>query len=473
MAKATAQELLDKRNTALTNMRNTKDKAEKENREMTAAEETEYDGWAREVKEFKSAYDKQLKNEQRDEFLKGEEERMDFKVNDRRSRNPNPRDTDESQGQRRNEVSWNPLDDQQAGGTVRARRHNTRKIRMKGTRATSEYQDAYEHYLLTGDKSKLRDIDPSAIREDQSSATVLQTDDDERAGYTVPSEQFVAGLLREVDDRTWIWRNSRLIIVRQAKALGIRKLTGKMSSWGKGSELSDALDNLDRGIKFGKKILTPSYFTGSARISRDLIRSSVEDIESLVYSEFARDLAEVIEQEDINGDGDGGPLGVMVADSDGISTARDISTNTTTTTFKPEAFYDAKYNMKQQYRARCRWMFHREVIRDVMKLRDLSGGANTGTFLMQPALRAGEPDTLLGLPIDENEFFPSTAGASNYYGLLAVWEFYVHALALDMEILRLDQTRASKNQIEYVGRIKLDGMPLLEEAFTRLQYAAA
>lgn len=470
MPKATAQELLDKRNNSLANMRKVLDKCKVDNdRELSAQEQTEYNGWETEVREFKAGYDKQLKSDQREDFLKDEESHADLKVNERRSRQGNL--NDHSDTRRNVETSWCPLEEQMAGGTIRARRHNMRKIRHRGTRSSDEYQNAFEQYLRTGEVSELKGIDPTAIRDERSQ--ILQSDDDIRGGYTVPSEQFVAGLLREVDDATWIWRNSKIIIVRQAQSLGIRKLTSKMSTWGKGSELSDALDNIDTSIRFGKKILTPAYFTGAARISRDLIRSSVEDIESLVYSEFARDLSYVIEQEDITGDGDGGPLGVMVADTDGISTARDISTGSTTVLFTAESMYNAKYSMKQQYRGRCRWMFHREVIRDVMKLRELQGGVGTGPFLMQPSYRAGEPDTLLGLPIDENEFFPHTAGASLYYGLLAVWEYYVHALALDMEILRLDQTRASKNQIEYVGRIKLDGMPILEEAFTRLKYAAS
>ena len=78
---------------------------------------------------------------------------------------------------------------------------------------------------------------------------------------------------------------------------------------------------------------------------------------------------------------------------------------------------------------------------------------------------------LLGLPIDENEFFPSTTGANVYFGLLAVWEYYVFAVGLDMEIQRLVETRASKNQNEYIARAKIDGMPTLAEAFTRLQFA--
>lgn len=467
MPKATAQELLEKRNNALQNMRNTMDRAKKEGRNLTPAEETEYSGWERETVQLKAEYDSTLKMEERDKKLKEEESRLEDPANVRQSRNSNnPNDRSDS---RRGIITWSSTTDLN-GGSARSRRHNNRRLRIEAIRRTQAYAANFAYSLV-----------PEAMKQmyleeigEQSSTTTLQTDDDVRAGYLAPSEQFMEGLLKEVDDATWIWKNSRVIIVPKAQTLGIRKRTGKMSTWAKGSELSDATDNLDESLAFGRKNLTPSYFTGSARLSRDLIRSSVIDIESMVYSEFARDLGEVIEAEDISGNGDGGPLGVMVASPDGISTARDISTGNTTTAFTPETFYEAKYNMKVQYRGRCRWMFQREIVRDIMKLRDDSGASpGTGTFLMQPAIRAGEPDTLLGLPIDENEFFPNARGASLYFGLLAVWEYYVHAIALDMEIQRLDQTRAKTNEIEYVGRVKLDGMPILEEAFTRLQFAAS
>ena len=454
----TAQELLDKRNTCLSNMRVILDKAKTENRDLSAEERSQCDKWETEFNSIDTEYKLKQKDSSRSSWLTEREQELSNPAGQRRTQLTNPSDNQTPQSKL---ITWNSMEG--CGGTERSRSHNVRKIRMRGS-----YQQRQERFSYELLPDVMKDLAPPEWQ-----STTLQSDDEPRAGYLAPSETFMEGLLKNVDDETWIWKNSRVIVIPKARSLGIRKLTTKMSSWAKGAELSDATDNLDESLAFGKKNLTPAYFTGSTRLSRDLIRSSVEDIESLVYSEFARDLSYVIENEDINGDGNGGPLGVMVASSDGISTSRDISDDTTTTTFKPEHFYDCKYKLKTQYRNKARWMFHREVIRDIMKLRDLAGGAGTGTFLMQPALRAGEPDTLLGLPVDENEFFPNTRAASQYFGLLAVWNYYVHAIALDMEILRLDQTRAKTNEIEYVGRVKLDGMPILEEAFVRCKFAAS
>jgi HK97 family phage major capsid protein len=78
-------------------------------------------------------------------------------------------------------------------------------------------------------------------------------------------------------------------------------------------------------------------------------------------------------------------------------------------------------------------------------------------------------DTLLGFPVDESERAPGTFTTGQYVGLLANWRYYEIADALDMEIQVLYELNARTNQYEYIGRLKTDGMPTLEEAFVRLK----
>ena len=94
--------------------------------------------------------------------------------------------------------------------------------------------------------------------------------------------------------------------------------------------------------------------------------------------------------------------------------------------------------------------------------------AVNGQYLWQPGLREGNPDILLGMPVDESEKVPNTFTTQLYVGILAQWRYYYIADALDMEIQTLDQLYAETNEIGYIGRLKNDGMPVLEEAFVRL-----
>ena len=51
--------------------------------------------------------------------------------------------------------------------------------------------------------------------------------------------------------------------------------------------------------------------------------------------------------------------------------------------------------MKDQYRARAKWLFHRSAIERIAKLRSDSGaGGGTGDYMWEPSNKIGEPDML-------------------------------------------------------------------------------
>jgi HK97 family phage major capsid protein len=113
-----------------------------------------------------------------------------------------------------------------------------------------------------------------------------------------------------------------------------------------------------------------------------------------------------------------------------------------------------------------RWLFSREAIKQITKLKD-----GEGQYLWRNGLVDGEPDRILGYAVDESERVPQTFTAGLYVGLLAVWRYYEIADALDMEMQVLVEKYADTNQVGYIGRLKTDGMPTLEEAFARVKLA--
>ena len=69
---------------------------------------------------------------------------------------------------------------------------------------------------------------------------------------------------------------------------------------------------------------------------------------------------------------------------------------------------DLTYDLKPGYRANAQFMVSRDVLRAVRKLKDADGNP-----IWQKALVAGEPSTLLGYPLLENEDMPAAAAESN------------------------------------------------------------
>jgi HK97 family phage major capsid protein len=328
-----------------------------------------------------------------------------------------------------------------------------------GARGSADYEKAFSAVLRSGERS----LAPQQL-------AALQSDNPEQAGYLLASEQFAAGLLKEVDDLLFIRRYAKIHTVAEAGSLGIRKRTARMNTFGWSSEL--VVSGEDTALKYGKKVLTPHHLTGMIRLSRDLVRRTMQGIVTEVQSEMARDGGEKMEDGYLLGNGAQQPLGVFTAHADGISTARDVATGSATG-FTADGLVDAKYALKAQYRngllGSVRWLFHRDAIKAISKFK-LTADSN---YIWQPGLQMGQPDMLLGFPVDESERVPNTYTNGLYGGLLCNWNYYEIADALDMEIQVLFEKYADTNQIGYIGRMKTDGMPTLEEAFVRLKCATS
>lgn len=292
----------------------------------------------------------------------------------------------------------------------------------------------------------------------------LQSDDFEQAGYLLAPEQMAAGILKEVDDICFVRKYAKIHTVLEASTLGIRRRTARASTFNWSTEL--VVSAGDSALRYGKKVLTPHPLTGQILLSRDLVRRGGALVASEVTYELARNSAEKMEDGYFTGNGAQQPLGVFTPSVDGISTSRDVQTGSATS-ITADGLIDAKYKLKGQYRnnslGSCRWLFHRDAIKIVSKLKD-----TTNQYLWLQSVREGEPDRLLNMPIDESERTPNTFTTGQYVGLLANWNFYEIADALDMEMQILFELYAQTNQIAYIGRIKTDGMPTLEEAFVRL-----
>lgn len=460
------QALLEKRNKALAECKRiSKEVEENPTKGWTAENRAEFEKWKTEATNAKKEYDEKLADRNRVQWLTEESNNGNNPAN-RRVTDPASHGGGGNTSQSDSRiVNWNPYSTRPSFARV-----PDREIQMVGPRASASYAKAFGRYLKgTSASNAFSEFDSGVYN-------VVRSDDEEQGGYLVTSEQFMEGLLKDVDDMTFIQSLSRVLVVREARSLGIRKRTSKVNSITKGSELRDITGSFDNSLRFGKRVLTPYYYTGGIQVSRDWMRMSTMDGESIVRGEMALDVAEYNENQFLYGDGIEGALGVMVPSSEGIPTSRDISpvngdwvageTAAPTTRYTFSTLQRAKFNQKLQYRNRSRWMFHRDHVGYINTLRDLNG-----QYIFQASKQVGEPDRLLGLPFDESEYMPNTMTTGLYAGILACWEHYLIVYGLELEIQRLNEIAARSNQIEYHYRYKMDANVDLEEAFTRIKYA--
>ena len=287
---------------------------------------------------------------------------------------------------------------------------------------------------------------------------------DTEGGYLVMPEEFAKRLIKFVDDILHVRQVATVIPVKNATSLGAPSLDTDPDDADWTTELATGSE--DSSMAFGKRVLTPHPFAKRIKVSNELLRNAAMPVEQIVLERLGYKFRLTEEKGFLTGNGAGQPLGLFTASAQGISTGQDVSTDNTATSMTFDGLKNAKYALNAQYRnsANARWMFHRDGIKQIDKLKD-----GNGQYIWQPSVQVGQADRLMNIPVMESENAPNTFTTGQYVGLLGDFSFYWIADALDLSIKRLNELYAETDQVGFIGRKSADGMPVLEEAFVRVK----
>ena len=396
-------ELKQKRATVISQARAFLDKAEEEKRDLSAEEENSYNAAMTDVDKLS----KEIEREERQTNL----ERGQGKLED----------------QNKGEL----------GGEDRALTEKKAEVRTSFTKG-----------LRSGNFAEYRD---------------LQMTNATQAGYLVAPEELVATLIKDLDNFFFIRQYARKFTIAGTQSLGFPKRTARASRAVRGSEL--AAPTPDTTLAFGKREFRPKWMTAEILVSKPLLQNAAIDPEQIVRAELAYAFAQTQEQEFMTGNGAEEALGLFVPSALGISVARDVPN--VGLVLKLDSLIDAKFNLKQQYWTNLKWIFHRDAMRQIVKIKD-----GDGQYIWRQSIIDSEPDRLLGLPFLMSEYAPNDfSAAGKYVGVLGDLSQYWIADSLDMEIQALFELYARTNQVDFIARAANDGMPVLEEAYSRIVLA--
>ncbi|MFE2106644.1 phage major capsid protein [Kitasatospora sp. NPDC059463] len=327
-----------------------------------------------------------------------------------------------------------------------------------GTGGDAELQErAWNSYLVGGRAA----LTPEHAR-------ALNMGSDPEGGFLLAPQDFVTKLLQAVDDQVHIRGLATVQTITTAESLGVPTLDTDLGDADWTSEVGTGTQ--DDALRFGRREMRPHPLAKRVKTSRTLLRRAAISPETIVRERLAYRFGVTQERAFMTGDGNQKPLGLFTASADGIPTSRDVSTGAATG-FTGDGLIDAKYTLKEAYWPKARWAFHRDAIRRIRKLRDDTGGAGQGNYLWQPGLTADRPDTILELPYLVSEWAPNTFTSGQYVGILGDFSYYWILDVLALEVQRLNELYAEANQVGFIGRLEVDGMPVLAEAFVRLKTA--
>jgi len=276
-------------------------------------------------------------------------------------------------------------------------------------------------------------------------------------------EQFIARLIQDLDAAVLIRGFATVIPVVGAESIGAPSLD---------TDIDDADWTIELGIgdegtslAFGKRNLTPHPLGKLAKCSKDLLASAALSVESIIRQRLLFKFGVAEEKAFMTGSGSGRPLGIFTASDSGITTTQDISTDNTTTEITCDGLINCLYALTAPWLAsgRLRWIFHRDAVKAIRKLKD-----GNGQYLWQPGMTADRPSTILDVPYLMSEYAPNTFTSGKYVGIVGDFAYYWIADSMTVEIQRLIELYAATNQVGFIGRLRVDGMPVLSTAFARV-----
>jgi HK97 family phage major capsid protein len=304
----------------------------------------------------------------------------------------------------------------------------------------------------------------AATSDEEMRANTLQKDLDYKGGLLVLPTEMTTKVWHAMDSEVFIRQYATIFNIPRADGARIPTMDSDMSDMEWTGEITEASLGT---MSFGARNLVPHRLSKGLKVSRDLIRLGAPDVGNFVSSRGIYKLNLAQETAFMTGDGVGKPLGVFTESDDGVSSSRNVSTGNTTTAVKADGLINCMYSLKSQYlRSKsCFWIFHRDVLKAIRKLKD-----GEGNYLWASGL-AGEPATILGIPYILSELAPSTMTSGSRVGLIGDLSFYGIAQHWDISVQVLTEKYALENATGYIFQMHADGGPLIEEAFSMVTLA--
>jgi HK97 family phage major capsid protein len=292
----------------------------------------------------------------------------------------------------------------------------------------------------------------------------LTTGSDTQAGFLNAPQEFVKQLIERVRDDVYIEAASTKHSTTNANGLGFPTLETYPGQIKMISEIGEAPEDTD--LAFGKREFKPHLCKKLIKISDKMLRADGMSAEAIAIDAVAYIVGITKEYMYLLGTGNQEPLGLFVASAKGIPTSRDFSTDMTVSDFTPDALKGVKYSVKSQYMKTASWLFHRDGVAKVAKLKD-----GEGRYIFDTGAQAGAMDMLLNRPMMMSEYVPNTFTTGKYVGLFGDLTKYWTVNSMSLRIKRLNELFAATSQVGFIFELEFDGMPVLSEAFTRIKTA--
>lgn len=281
-------------------------------------------------------------------------------------------------------------------------------------------------------------------------------------GGALSPQEFVAEIIKGVENESPLYNAVRKFPLKEAKSLGAPYESADASDASWTTEVPGSDISADASLAYTLRQLEPNTLVKLIKLSDKLVKVSALPIEQIVREKITEKMVATFENAIAVGTGSGQPLGVFTANANGVTTARDVTT--AEDALAADDLINTKMKLKPAYRRNARWLMSTTILTDCLLLKD-----KNDQYLWRPGLRDGDPDTLLGLPVIESAYAPTSKSPGDYIAVLGDFRYYWWAYVDGIEIQNLYELFSLRNQIGFKGIAYADGAPVLAEAFARIK----
>lgn len=308
--------------------------------------------------------------------------------------------------------------------------------------AAPEYKNAFFHAVRSGLNS--------LTGEERKILTNAMSTGAESGGMLVMPEELETSVRALLAKNTVMRRLANVITMTADRKIVLASSYGA-AGWiaenGAYPKVDDSYGTVTIGShKLGKIIL----------VSDELLHDSEFDLNGLISTSFGRAYSEGEEGAYLSGDGVGKPKGVLIDAQTGVTTAA-------STAITADELLDLFYSLKSGYRQNAAFLMADGTEKVLRKLKN----ATTGDYMWQPGLTSGQPNTLLGRPVEISDYMPTVAASAK---AIAFGDFSQYTIkdTLGMEMQVLDQLYAENGQVGFKGNERTDGRLVVPEAVQTL-----
>jgi len=315
--------------------------------------------------------------------------------------------------------------------------------------ADATYRSAFGKYLREG---------LAGLERDEAAVLRAQTvvGDGTQGGYLVEDQ-----LMRRIIEQLKAFGGVReaVKVIDTAKGSTLRWPTLDDTA-NEGELLGETGPVTQQDLVFGEaNIEAYVYSSREIPVSWVLMQDSEFDIESEVREALVTRLGRITNRHFTTGTGSGQPDGIVTGATSAVTTA-------SATDITHDELIDLAYSLDPAYMNNVAWMFNHNTAGALRKVVD-----GDGNKVWQPSLRDGEPQTVLGYRVINNQHMAdaTTGNVPILFGDFK--EGYMVRDVRDISLVRLDELLARNLQSGFFAWMRTDGTKTNTSAYRALTMA--